>query len=181
MARKIVELTKAWTGPMPQVAWIIGIAPTSGGGQGIGFANTAARTVKGASINMTAELSDGAGNKPPKELQGSNTKKPSALSLCPTEDIILGIVLDIRLGATFDALPFSGGYDGAADDYLGVVRVSDTTAYMVVPASTFGPAYDKPFNIHLDVVGKYVDGQATVTQIILDPDIRLPPPGTTPG
>ena len=50
----------------------------------------------------------------------------------------------------------------------------------MVPASKFGAFYYKPFNIHLDVVGKNGNGEETVTQIILDPDTRLPPPGDGP-
>lgn len=180
MSRIIVELDQPWSGPTPQLAWIVGIAPTPGGGQGIGFSTTAGRSVTGTSIDMKAELSKGAGNKPMKEQKGSNREPPSALSLCPTGDMMLGVVLDAKLGAKFDTLPFSGGYTGAGNDMLGVVRVSDTAAYMVVPASKFGTSYVKAFNIHLVVAGKYTDGQATVTRIILDPDMRLPPPGSTP-
>ena len=178
MSRVIVELDQPWIGASPQLAWIVGIAPTPGSGQSIGFATTAGRSVTGASIDMKAELAKGAGNKPMKEEKGSNKEPPSALSLCPTGDMMLGVVLDPKLGAKFDTLPFSGGYDGADSDMLGVVRVSDTTAYMVVPASKFGTSYVKAFNIHLVVSGRYADGQATVTRIILDPDFRLPPPGS---
>lgn len=177
MARKIVELDKAWDGPLPDTAWIIEIDALPGGGQGIGFAAKAGRSVKGSSIDMRSELAKGAGSSKLKTYKGNNPKKPSALSLCMSEDVILGIILGNKLGATFDELPFSGGYDGADDDYLGMVRVSSTTAYVVVPASKFGTAYVKPFNIHLDVTGKNGDGTETVTQIILDPDTRLPPPG----
>lgn len=180
MARKIVELDKAWAGPLPGLAWIIEIDALPGGGQGIGFAAKAGRSVAGSPIDIKRELTDGAGTKKLKNYQGNNPKKPSALSLCMSEDLILGIVLGSKLGATFDALPFSGGYDGAANDYLGMTLVSPTTAYVIVPASKFGSAYYKPFNIHLDVFGKNGNGDQTVTQIILDPDSRLPPPGDGP-
>lgn len=181
MARKIVELDKAWTGPLPALAWIIEVDALPGGGQGIGFAASAGRAVTGSPIDIKRELAAGAGTKKLKSYKGNNPKKPSALSLCMSEDLILGIVLGNKLGATFDSLPFSGGYAGADNDYLGMTLVSSTTAYVVVPASKFGSSYYKPFNIHLDVIGKNGDGAETVTQIILDPDSRLPPPGDGPG
>ncbi len=181
MARKIVELENAWDGAMPDTAWIIEIDAIPGGGQSIGFAAKAGRSVTGTAINMPDQLRQGAGGTKLKSYKGANPKKPSALSLCLDKDIILGITLGSKLGATFDEKPFSGGYDGADKDYRGVVRVSSTAAYMVVAGSTFGTSYVKPFNIHLDVSGKDGNGEDTVTQIILDPDTRLPPPGQGPG
>lgn len=181
MSRMIVELGKQWGQPLPDLAWIIEIDALPGGGQGIGFAAKAGRAVNGPNINMINELQKGAGNKKLKQYKGNNKDKPSALSLCPTGDFVLGVILGKDLGATFDNKPFSGGYTGADSDYLGMTLVSPTTAYVVVPASTFGPSYVKPFNIHISVAGQYADGQATVTRIILDPDTRLPPPGEGPG
>lgn len=180
MARTIVELGKAWSGPQPDTAWIIEIDAIPGGGQSIGFAAKAGRSVSGPNIDMAAELARGAGTAKLKSYKGNNPKKPSALSLCMDKDVMLGIVLGSKLGATFDDRPFSGGYAGADGDYLGMTLVSPTTAYVVVPASKFGASYYKPFNIHLDVVGKNGNGEETVTQIILDPDTRLPPPGDGP-
>ena len=179
MSRIIVELDQAWSGDLPPTAWILGIGPINGGGQSIGFACTAGRKATGK-INILAELQTGPGNKPMPEMAGSNRNKPTALSLCASTDVVVGIVLDPKLGAVFSDLPFSGGYAGADSDYLSATRVSDRTAYLVIPASRFGGSYEKPFNIHLEVDGKTAGGMSIRTSIILDPDTRLPPPGYGP-
>ena len=181
MSRIIVELNRLWNDPLPQMAWIIGIGPIPGGGQGIGFAPTAGRKITGSSINMADELDRGPGNTPLKQTSGPNPRPLSAFSLCPDGDLILGIFLDPKLDAAFDTLPFSGAYANADSELRGMTRVSDSGAYMVIPASKFGSENLKEFNIHLVLTGKSIGGQTTTTRIILDPDIRLPPPGDGPG
>ena len=173
MSRTSVALPGTWAGAAPQLAWIfsLGEAP----GRALDIVYKSGRSVSGA-INMPAELAAGAGNKAPVYNNAPNKNPtPSALSLSCNQDVYLGFVLDGKSGAVFADVPFSGGYAGAATDYLSVTRVSDTTAYVIVKGSSFGPGdYSKPFNIHLVAKGKQGNGVAYSTPLIIDPDTRQP-------
>lgn len=168
-----VKLDGQWPGSPPKLAWIFSLGETPGRALNIVYKN--GRSVSGV-IDMPAELRAGAGNKAPVYNNAPNSNPtPSALSLSCNQDIYLGFVLDAKLGATFADVPFSGGYPGAAADYLSVTRVSDTLAYVMVRAGSFGPGqFCKPFNIHLLAKGTNGSGVAYVTPIIIDPDTRQP-------
>ena len=168
-----VKLDGKWAGSPPKVAWIFSLGETPGRALNIVYKH--ARSVTGV-INMPAELAAGAGNKAPVYNNAPNTNPtPSALSLSCNQDIYLGFVLDPKLGVEFDDLPFSGGYPGAAADYLSVTKVSATTAYVMVKAGSFGPGqFCKPFNIHLLAKGTQGNGVAYVTPLVIDPDTRIP-------
>ena len=173
MSRMSVELTKQWPGAQPQLAWIFSVGETAGKALNIVYKN--AHSVTGA-INMPAELAAGAGNKAPVYASSPNRNPtPTALSLKANQDLILGFVLDAKMGAIFADAPFSGGYRGAENDYYSVTRVSDTTAYLVIKGSSFGAGdYSKPFNIHLVAKGTQGNNVAYVTPLIIDPDTRWP-------
>ncbi len=183
MSRTIVEITAAWPDKeQPTTAWIISVGRTGGGGQGFAVSYDNLRVVNGNAIDMPSELAKGAGAKKAKFHPGKGGKgkrrMPTSLSLVCTEDVIIGLVLDKSMKAEFDpAGPFSGGYDGASDDYFEATYVTPSTAYLKARAGGFGDDYVKEFNIHLIVRNKFPDGEENETPIILDPEMRIPPPG----
>jgi hypothetical protein len=188
MARTIVEIDKAWPDKLdPQKAWIISIERTGGQGGGFNVGYGFLRSVAGKDIDIRAELVKGAGTQKPRFCpgksdkqcgEGKGSKTPTSLSLVCSEDITIGLVLDKSMRAEFDpAGPFSGGYLGADQDYFEATFVSPTTAYLKAQGGRFGADFVKEFNIHLLVRDKFPDGEENVTPIILDPEMRNPPPG----
>lgn len=182
MSRIIVEIAGRWPHPVqPTKAWIISVERSGGGGAGFGVSYGNLRKVNGDAIDIKSELAKGCGGKPAKFYPGKGGKgkrMPTSLSLVCNEDMFIGMVLDKSMKAEFDpAGPFSGGYEGANEDYFEATWVSPTTAYLKVRAGEFGDDFSKEFNIHLITRGKFPDGEDNETPIILDPETRMPPPG----
>lgn len=181
MSRMIVEIKGSWPRPVqPQTAWIISVERSGNAGFEVDYGSL--RVVEGDAIDIRTELAKGAGTQKAKFYPGkggkSKKRMPTSLSLVCQKDVIIGLVLGKSMKAEFDpAGPFSGGYDGADTDYFEATFVSPTTAYFKACAGEFGDDFCKEFNVHLITRGKFPDGEQNETPIILDPQIRMPPPG----
>lgn len=179
MTVSTIELGKSWTGgDLPKKAMIFVIGETANKALNVRY--TAAETVTGT-IDIDRLLSTKPTGEAVYHKKANKNPEPTALSVRIEDDIYLGVILDEKMGAEFADVPFSGGYAGAAQDYMQATKVSPTTAYMLVRGSQFPrPECCKPFNIHLVASGTFKNGVAYSTPIILDPDGRYPDGGGTP-
>ena len=179
MSRTIIELEKPWGGAPPQLAWIMQLTAGSAGG----FSYGNARKVAGEAIDIEAELKAGAGERPAEFQSGKESQgnPPSALSLTGNETMYLGLELVGPKELEFDAAgPFSQGDAKAEQGFFNSVRIAPNLAYVIVNASEFGKEFVRKFNIHVVSNGSFPDGSASTTPIIIDPDVRIPPPGYNP-
>lgn len=179
MSRTIIELEKPWDGPAPQLAWIMQLTVGSAGG----FSYGNARKVAGDTIDIAAELKAGAGDRPAEFQSGKESRgnPASALSLTGNETMYLGLELVGSKDLEFDAdAPFSQGDAKAEQGFFNSVRIAPNLAYVIVNASEFGKEFVRKFNIHVVSNGRFPDGSANQTPIIIDPDVRIPPPGYNP-
>jgi hypothetical protein len=179
MTVSTIALGKEWTGPLPTKALIFVIGETAGKALNVRY--TAVGSYSGE-IDMPELLAKKPTGKAVYHNKKNSNPEPTALSVRIEDDIYLGFILSKSMDTSFADVPFSGGYADAAQDYMQVTRVSDTSAYMLVRGSQFPrPDCSKPFNIHLVATGTFGDGVAYSTPIIIDPDGRWPDGGGTPG
>lgn len=181
MSRTIIELEKPWDGPAPQLAWIMQL--TVGGNGAVGFSYGNARKVAGKAIDIAAELKAGAGDRPAEFQSGKESpgNPPSALSLTGNETMYLGLELVGPPELEFDAdAPFSQGDAKAEQGFFNSVCIAPNLAYVIVNASEFGKEFVRKFNIHIVSNARFPDGSANQTPLIIDPDVRIPPPGYNP-
>jgi hypothetical protein len=177
MSRHIIPLSFRSDHPLPREGWIMEIILKDR----LTFAYGNARRVS-VDDDFAGAMKEGAGCIPAKFHDGKDYRKgdrpPSALSIVSDEDVVIGLVLGESVGAIFDpAGPVSGGDDGSDKLFTDVTFVSPTAAYFAARVRQCGDHFVARFNIHLLVEGQFVDGTRTVTPIIIDPDIRNPPPG----
>ena len=139
-----------------------------------------ARRVAGGDA-FADEVKEGAGCSPAEFESGPGDDKPrpTALALMSSgEDIALGFVLCPSVGAIFDpAGAITGGDPASEKIYTDVTYVSPHAVYCAARVGGCGHAFVARFNLHLLVEGVFPDGTSTVTPIIIDPEIRMPPPG----